>query len=280
MRTDHSPSDRWRRWLAAVLLSACVAGFLAWREYQRRVRVDNLVWEVGLYGGEVYLAPTPLDQLQKWRSGTPVTWRSGAMVALYDGTHLDTAWLQDHNYLEDLSIAFLVVDDEAVSEQDALILIDRHPLEVFYGFAQPNADEVAAALAKKSQLHSVNLTDSELTDAGFRKLPLERLVMLDVDNTDVTASALGELHRCQKLQFVSIDGEQLDESVVATLAALPSLECVTLKGAAVDDKNLQLIAALPNLPHLELFDTDVSDSASTALKQAMPDTFIQRLGPE
>ena len=179
------------------------------------------------------------------------------MVTLSDAS-LDSAWLHERDDLTDLQIAYLHLGRSTVSTDDALRLIARHPLQTYSARGQQEADSIVAALAGKSRLTAVELAESDLTDAGLRRLPLEQLEALFVDGTLVTTSGLSEVRRCRVLTQVSIDAHQFDQTVVNILAELPALERVSLLGPGISDENVMLIAGLKKLPYLHLVATSVS----------------------
>jgi hypothetical protein len=90
-----------------------------------------------------------------------------------------------------------------------------------------DTDAVAEAFSTKSTLRKVFLNQSDLTDAGFRRLPLQQLEELGIDETHVTAQALDELHKCSRLEVLALNPTQLTESVVETLASLPELSSLS-----------------------------------------------------
>jgi len=223
------------RLLLLILGGLGVGSLLFKRDQVRHARAQGLASEIQSKGGQVYADTTLFELVQRWCAGYPVNWKAGRMVTLFDA-RLDSAWLREHDDLADLQIAYLYFRRSTVTTEDAVRLIARHPLQTYAARGQRDADTIAAALGQCSQLTHLELQESDLTDAGLRRLPLEQLQGLWVDGTLVTAAGLNELSRCRKLTDVSIDGHPLDERAVATLAELPSLERVTLSVRASGTK--------------------------------------------
>jgi len=264
-----------RRWLPALAIMVGVSALLIWRGYARHVRAQDLAHEIQLKGGQVYADTTLMELVQRWWAGYPVNWKAGRMVTLFD-VRMDSAWLREHDDLADLQIAYLYFGRSTVTTEDAVRIIDRNPLQTYSARGQQDADAIAAALTDKSGLTIVELPDSDLTDDGLKRLPLEQLEGLFVERTRVTPTGLAGLRRCKRLTEISIDGHQIDESVVATLVALPTLERVSLYGPSITDDNIQLIAPLQKLPYLHLRRTTVTTTATETLDAAMPATVIGR----
>jgi hypothetical protein len=107
-----------------------------------------------------------------------------------------------------------------------------------------HADEVAAALGTKRQLWLLHLGESDLSDAGFRRLPLENLRELDVAGSNVTPGALADLSRCRQLTGLTIDGHQFTAEFAEQLRRLPYLK-LTLRGSSVTDEHVRAHHRLP-----------------------------------
>ena len=264
-----------RHWPRYLLAAAVLAGIAVWRDHQQQQRAEAVAHATQQKGGQVFSDTTLVEKVHRWCAGYPVNWKAGRMVTLFDAK-LDSAWLQEHDDLADLQIAYLHLGRSTVSTNDALRLIARQPLQNYSARGQRDADTVAAALAGKSRLTVVELAETDLTDAGLRRLPLEQLEALFIEGTLVTTSGLSELRRCRVLTNVSIDAHQFDETVVSILAELPALERVSLVGPGIRDENIMLITGLKKLPYLHLVGTSVTDVGAEKLSDAMPATVIGR----
>jgi hypothetical protein len=252
-----------------------VAAIIGWRDYKRYERTQELTHEIQLKGGQVFPGPTLIDNLRLWWNGGVPDWEGGPMITLFDA-QLDSEWLRQRDDLESIPIAYLYLGRSTVSTKDAVRLIARHPLQTYSARGQQEADAVAAALTHSARLSAVDLEESDLTDSGLQRLPLERLEALYVAGSLVTTAGLADLSRCRNLIHISIDGQQLDETVVATLAGLPALERVRLVGPSIRDENVQLIATLQKLTFLNLQTTAVTEAGAENLTAAMPATVIGR----
>jgi hypothetical protein len=256
-----------RRWPVFVALIVGLVAVLTVRAVQRSERANSIAKEIRAKGGTVSFGPSRRDVISYWLSGHRVEWNQGSTVLLRDDVFDDT-WLKLHDDLADLRIGGLYLNFP--NSIDAVGLIRRHPLREYSANRQTGTDAAAAALATRPRLLHVDIGYSDLSDSGLSRLPLEQLESLCINGTKVTASGLGELHRCRKLVALTMGDRQLDSTVVATLTQLPQLESVTLIGREIGDQNIQMIANLQSLPYLHLQSTTVTASGARKLRTAMP----------
>jgi mono/diheme cytochrome c family protein len=102
-----------------------------------------------------------------------------------------------------------------------------------------------------SQVYSLNLAGSKVTDAGLSKLSdLKNLRRLHLEKTGITDAGL------------------------ANLKGLSNLEYLNLYGTKVTDAGLSSLEGLKNLKSLYLWQSKVTDAGVDKLKKALPNTRI------
>lgn len=228
---------RWRRWhsvlLALVCTGAAAAGWGLWRT----ARVQRLVAEIEQAGGKVELGSTTWtlfwDRVNGWGGKNPTR------VRLARGTTQE--WLTSWDDLSDLSIEMLKIDEPAKLGPELARLVGRHPLETLYAPGVKGADEIAAVLSVSRSLTELNLRDSDLTDEGLRRLPLEQLRMLNIAGTRVTLDGLRELRQLPAVVQIVLDGRQVNAETVALLEQNPNSYRLWLYGPDVNDETLQML---------------------------------------
>lgn len=220
-----------------LLVLACISvAAVVWVQW-RTARVERLVNEIIHAGGTVKLGTTATDQLwdrlRGWSGEDPT------IVRLAEGTTQE--WLISWDGLTDLSINLLKVDSGADLGPELARLVARHPLEEFYAPGVTGSNEIAAALSNSLTLRGVNLRDSDLTDAGLRQLPLERIRQLNVAGTRVTVDRLRELRRLPPMAMIVLDAGQLTAESVAVLEQSPNRYRLWLYGPDVTDDTVRTL---------------------------------------
>lgn len=267
------PRQRRRlKWiLLAISMSALLVALLIARAYERQHRIERLDAALMNAGGEMIL-PLPIWEYawQRWWVGQSVVNWTGVS---FDKSTIDGAWLRAHDNLRDVSINSLVIYDNGLTGPEVAELVSAHPLGQFMAWSVPNMDAVAAALGRVPTLNVLDVAQSDLTDEGFRQLPLEHLNSLDVDGTRVTSSGLRELRRCAKLRSLQLGGKQLDAEVVDVLSELPHLKGLTLSGNGVTDDDLRLLHEA-TLLYVRLWQTSVTNEGVDLLRAASPNCRV------
>lgn len=141
------------------------------------------------------------------------------------------------------------LDLAETTDTDAL-LVHVDGLANLQGGDQAYLDENALGL---TNLRSLDLTDSEVTDAG-----LEHLKGL---------SGLSSLY---------LKGTQITDAGLEHLAELASLEVLFLADTQITDAGLEHLKGLTNLRELPLYGSQVTDEGVKDLQKALPDCFISR----
>jgi hypothetical protein len=260
---------RWFAVLVATLLAAVVT--LEWTN-RRNERASELIFDLQTNGGTVYMPPTMLDNARNvWASGT-WAWPSDTTVML--GDDIDSDWVRRHEYLAALNVTRLDVYHDKVDTATLQRILEIHPINTLSTLWRTDTDTLAKLLASEDTLRNVYLNNSDLTDVGFQALPLEQIEMLDVEQTQVTAEGLCELHRCGRLETLSLSGNQFTEPVAEVLASKPSLQGLYLNGPAVTDAVVPHLRRLQKLDFLFLSGTTLTKDGIDALNEGLPGCVI------
>lgn len=112
-------------------------------------------------------------------------------------------------------------------------------------------NEIALLAPVATQVYSLNLAGSKVTDAGLSKLAdLKNLRRLHLEKTGVTDAGL------------------------ANLKGMTNLEYLNLYGTQVTDAGLSNLEGMKNLKSLYLWQSKVTDAGVDKLKKALPNTRI------
>lgn len=260
-----------RRILAVLAPLAVVAVVWAYEFDQRNQEVQRLVNEITNAGGYVMLE-TPLwrKYLARWRGHLFYRW---TWVCIH-GTAIDDEWLRERDYLTAFNIDFLAIGDCSVTVEGVAGLIERHSIEDIIVPNFHDCDAIAASLGAEKSLCGVSFSDTDLSDAGFRQLPLEQLTVISVEGTRVTPRGLLELKRCRRLSRVSLDGRQFDDAVAELLGEQRQIDHLCLFGEVVSDDHLAQIEEM-NVRRVELTGTCVTQEGIAALRIALPKCQIR-----
>lgn len=281
------PKQRWSRLRLAVVILFVIASLLGIDAYRRDRRTRWLVSEIDAANGSVRLPESLPKQFlsNPWREfdkdvfvhlrrptlwkGAPKAWGKSAPPAV------DAAWLQAHHYLAGLRVTSLMLGELPVTRTEYSQLFTQHPIEDLTYTGVEGADEVATALNRCQRLRRVEFSRSDLSDEGFRALPLEELTELGIAYTELTPVGLNDFKRCRQLTSLSLDGKQLDIVVPELLAMKKTLDTLDLYGPGIEDRHLAPLYELkPTI--LYLTDTNVSEKAVEELQRRLPDCSISR----
>lgn len=266
------PRRRWRRVLVVALALLTCGALLSYRRSIQTARAYEVALELQHMGGHVYFPPSLRDVIREyWRSGR-FSWHPETTVLL--GNEIDGEWLRNHRYLEDVSVSRLDFSSDNVDAAAIATLIDIHSINSIGCIGTTGTDAIAEALATESMLRAVYFYDSDLTDAGFRRLPLEQLEMLEISDTLVTGSELNALRQCERLETLSISRIQFTEEVARTLAGLPRLERLYVHGKTTDDV-VPLLGKCQNLQFLHITSSSLTNGGIESLNAALPGCVIE-----
>ena len=269
-----------RRRLASVVFF-CVLLAIVIDAYRRQRHVQWLVSEIDAVGGHVRL-PEPLLE-QAW-AGRWSTLTHGAAVGMGGskfGAELerlppdvDGAWLDAHNNLAGLRVTNLMIGGTKWTGADITGLVEQHPIDNFNAWGLQGADDAAHALENCATVRSVSLASSDLTDEGFRALPLEQLTRIEILRAQhLTSAGLRELRRCDQLEFLAIDDKQAEAAIPLLLEWQRPLGVLWLEGPAITGEDLERLHEL-KLRILFLSGTSVSEAAVENFRQKLPGCCI------
>jgi Leucine-rich repeat (LRR) protein len=116
-------------------------------------------------------------------------------------------------------------------------------------------DELAALDAIRERLRRLNLSHTEITDAGMERIAdCPHLEQLRLASPNVTDAGLAHVAKLSELRFLHLLQMPITDAGLDKLHGLPRLESLYLDGTKVTDEGLAgLVAALPNV-HLHVDD--------------------------
>ncbi|MBA4191814.1 MAG: hypothetical protein C0467_27865 [Planctomycetaceae bacterium] len=129
-------------------------------------------------------------------------------------------------------------------------------------------EEGFALAAKLTQLHTLFLSESSITDMSlklFAKLP--QLEVLELIRTGITDAGLACLKSLKSLTFLSLDGTPLTDAGLLNLMSLRQLVDLDIESTQITDAGLASVAGLSKLEFLRLSDTRVTDEGVGHLLQ-------------
>ncbi|MCA9109345.1 MAG: hypothetical protein KDA52_05330 [Planctomycetaceae bacterium] len=126
-------------------------------------------------------------------------------------------------------------------------------------------DKCGESLGKLSQVWSLNLSDTNITDAILPCLSsMNRLKMLTLDNTGVTG--IGFVALPSSVRRLYVEGCSVRDVAAAVVAEnLPALRTLNLNYTLVTDKALEPLSKLADLSNLRLSHTQVTDAGMQCL---------------
>jgi hypothetical protein len=190
------------------------------------------------------------------------------------GPTFDDQWLREHDDLAALEIDALMLNHCSMTVDGLRGVISRHPIQYFAAYNVAGCDSIAELLTTKESLWCASFSNTDLSDAGLRSLPLETLVVVPVNGTNVTSAGLSELRRCRQLNSVSLDGRQFDQTVADLLRTEDQYFVLWLVGNGVTDAHLERVHSMNN-GYVFLTDTSVTAKGIAALKVARPDCRVR-----
>ncbi len=166
-------------------------------------------------------------------------------------------------------------------------------------------DEVAEAVVEFPKLRLLELSFTQITDAGVEKLShLDRLECFGLSSPRITNAAMQDIVRLKNLTLLSIAGTKIgDESLdkllelpkltelrlsaavtnrgLPTIAKLTQLETLYLGGKQIDDRGLVHLQGMKNLKYLDVQTTNVTTDGAAVkhLQQALPNCHVRQYYP-
>lgn len=255
----------WRRHrffgaITLLLLVFCIPAAVA---HRRSVRVKEVTADIRSHGGSFVAGGSTYETIRRRILGD--RFPMARSIGLW-GAYFDKAWLKQNDYLSGLGIEGIGASDCPLNGADFARIIDGNPIRGVRLQGIQDADRVAVALARSGSSEEVALHWSDLTDTGFRRLPLEKIRDLSIDGTTVTPRGLEELRRCEKLECLTLDGKQFDAHVARVLSSLPTLTGLALRGMEVNDQQLGFVNSIERLAYFELLEFENSQVTRAAIR--------------
>jgi beta-lactamase regulating signal transducer with metallopeptidase domain/Leucine-rich repeat (LRR) protein/tetratricopeptide (TPR) repeat protein len=129
-------------------------------------------------------------------------------------------------------------------------------------------DADLAALKDVQQITTLDLSDSDVTDAGLARLEeMTGLKQLDLNRcANITDAGLTHLKPLKNLRRLSLFGDHITDAGLANLKDLVDLQTLQLFGSdQITDHGLANIAAMKHLKDLNLSGSQITDSGLTSL---------------
>jgi hypothetical protein len=126
-------------------------------------------------------------------------------------------------------------------------------------------------------VHVRGLTNLQGGDRAYLDddtLGLTNLRGLDLTDSEVTDAGLEHLKELSGLSSLYLSGTQISDAGLEHLSELSSLEVLFLVDTQITDAGLEHLRGLTNLRELPLYGTQVTDEGAKNLQEALPDCFI------
>jgi hypothetical protein len=131
-------------------------------------------------------------------------------------------------------------------------------------------------MRQASMLHSINISDTKVTDAGIVELPLANLMWLSANDTSVTDNSCRWLAaHAPRLTSLGLSGTSVTDRGIEHVAGLQNLlDLAIMDCEAVTDASVPHLLRLRSLRHLNICRTKVSRLGTMALRAGLPLTEI------
>lgn len=134
-------------------------------------------------------------------------------------------------------------------------------------YDMPLSTEQLQQIATLSKLTWLNLDDCTIADdGGFEAIgSLHHLVLLWLENTNVSDHDLLHLAELVDLSDLSLNGTKITDEGVKTIARMRGLNFLRLRGTSITDKGLVHLATMTALEALDLHDTNITGTGLSHL---------------
>jgi hypothetical protein len=176
--------------------------------------------------------------------------------------------LSELSNLESLNLADCDIDDH-----DLLILRPcLQNVKTLWLNNNPVSDDSMPLFAELRSLEGLGLANSQVTDAGAKRLPeLRNLKGIDLSQTTVTDSAAESLAKCLQLTSVNIGhNKPVTNKTVAALVPLTSLQTLQIDNTSVNEDCLDDLIRMRNLRFFHTGGLQFSAEASRRLRAEAP----------
>lgn len=131
----------------------------------------------------------------------------------------------------------------------------------------PVTDQGLPHLAKLTNLESVNLSNTKITDAGLSvTLNLPKLTRLDLSACTVTPAMMASLSKLENLEVLSLEGTRIGDEDVSQLANLAQLKELNLSHTMITDSSFRVLGTLKSLEILKVSNTNLNGSGMQFMK--------------
>lgn len=138
----------------------------------------------------------------------------------------------------------------------------------------PLSDDEISALGALPKLRTLNLSSTELGDAGIAALRTLQIETLKIGSTSVTSAGLRSIPpTVRSLYLASLPVTDTDIAYIAQ--ALPDLATLSLQGTAVTDASVPSFLQMANLRVLQVKGSKMSPEGMASLQAAKPDLKVQ-----
>lgn len=139
-------------------------------------------------------------------------------------------------------------------------------------------DDAIEKLAGLTKLHQLDLSYTEVTDAGIAHLTkLPALKFLDLNATELSDDALKEIAQITSLDHLRLNYGRFTDKGVQMLSSLKNLVTLEMARTRVTDESMPALASLSQLRRLNLDYTNVSDKGLEILVKGVPGLEMLRL---
>lgn len=124
---------------------------------------------------------------------------------------------------------------------------------------------------------SFYLQGAAIKDADIAPVAqLPKVAYLHLGKTAITDAGLAYLKGLTELEQLHLEGTKITDKGLVHLKDLKKLTYLNLYNTAVSDAGLVHLTGLTNLKNLYLWQTQVTDAGAKKLKEALPNTDINR----
>lgn len=179
--------------------------------------------------------------------------------------------------LRDLRKCFLVLDGIPIKPAGLAELKTINNILLLSVQRTPVTDEGLRQIEGIVSLRLLRLNWTKIGDDGLRHINrLPELRMLYLTGTKITDQGAGQLVILKKLQALQLADTKISDHGAAYLAGLSELEFLSLRGTDVGDDCVAVLSKLKRLKRVDLTDTRMTAEGIQALKDALPDCFVER----
>jgi len=181
-------------------------------------------------------------------------------------------WLCGSQWKEQLIqvTAISIFRECQLSESDLVAILNKlayqNTLQSIHLSGRCVTDHVASIVPEFSQVQTVTLTDTDITDRGLAALATApALKHLEVSNVNVALNSFEKLGAAKDLRSLQIRNADITAEMADALRQSKSLRKLKLYTCRISDPAMQGIARLPDLREIDLTSSDITDQGIQAL---------------